>query len=97
MSAGSDVAQGKYSSEIMQSRKRSRFSKIPSSKMDSDGMGLEFEDLVPETKFQAWSPNKEGKRSSGLISRPRDAILVENRIETTSDMNEGIKQHQRPF
>lgn len=76
-------------------RKHSRFTRITGSKADTDESALEFQDLVRDGSFQAWSPTSNGQRSSGIkLKRPQDAILVENRIETSSDTGSDLK---RPF
>lgn len=76
-------------------RKHSRFTKIGSSQADADESALEFQDLVRETNYQAWSPTSPGQRNSGIkMKRPQDAILVENRIETSSDNGDYVK---KPF
>ncbi|KAJ6151530.1 hypothetical protein N7470_007127 [Penicillium chermesinum] len=49
-------------------------------------------DLVRESDYHAWSPTGNNRNSGVKLKRPQDAILVENRIETSSDIGEDVKQ-----
>lgn len=74
--------------------KRSRFSRITSFKTSSDDVGLETRDLVRGSNVQAWSLNRDGGRSGPWLEsqRGRDVIMVENRIECSSDVSGDMKK-----
>ncbi|KAJ6157843.1 hypothetical protein N7470_005435 [Penicillium chermesinum] len=50
-----------------------------------DDPGMEFEDLIADQKFQAWSPRRtDDIESASSLQRPDNAITVENKIDVTS-------------
>lgn len=53
--------------------------------------GLEFEDLINDTKFQAWSPSRDHdiSRVSATIKRPSHAIVVENKFDVSTEDTRG--------